>query len=80
MYAFYLFSLLDILKVTKYRNILIYSCRASIVQSVERLPGLTLFRAPPMPAGRYVEENSSAAILATKRSVGVAPEVNLRDV
>ena len=25
MYAFYLFSLLDILKVTKYRNILIYS-------------------------------------------------------
>ena len=79
MYAFYLFSLLDILKVAKY-IILIYSCRASIAQSVERLPGLTLFRAPPMPAGRYVEENSSAAILATNRSEGVAPEVNLRDV
>ena len=31
-----------------------------------------------MPAHRYVEENSSAAKLATKKSAGVAPEVNLR--
>ena len=34
------------------------------------------FRAPPMPAHSYVEENSSAAMVATKRSAGVAPEVN----
>ena len=27
---------------------------------------------------KYVEENSLAAMLATKRSAGVAPEVNLR--
>ena len=30
-----------------------------------------------MPACRYVEENGSAAMLATKRSAGVTPEVNL---
>ena len=30
-----------------------------------------------MPAHRYVEENVSAAILAAKRSAGVASEVNL---
>ena len=32
-----------------------------------------------MPAHRYVEENGSAAILAAKRSAGVASEVNLRE-
>ena len=32
-----------------------------------------------MHAHRYVEENSLAAILATKRSAGVTPEVNLRE-
>ena len=32
-----------------------------------------------MPACRYVEENGSAAMLAAKRSVGVAPEVNFRE-
>ena len=32
------------------------------------------FRAPTMPSRRYVEVN--AAMLATKRSAGVAPEVN----
>ena len=32
-----------------------------------------------MPAHRYVEENSLAAMLAIKRSAGVAPEVNLRE-
>ena len=31
-----------------------------------------------MPAHRYMEENSSAARLANKRSTGVTPEVNLR--
>ena len=31
-----------------------------------------------MPALRYVEENGSAAMLATKNSAGVAPEVDLR--
>ena len=33
------------------------------------------FRAPPMPAHRYVEENGSAA----RRSASVASEVNLRE-
>ena len=32
-----------------------------------------------MPAHRYMEENGSAAMLPAKRSVGVAPEVNLRE-
>ena len=32
-----------------------------------------------MPAHRYVEETGLAAILATKRSTGVTPEVNLRE-
>ena len=31
-----------------------------------------------MPGCRYVEETNLAAILATKRSAGVTPEVNLR--
>ena len=35
------------------------------------------FQASPMPAHRYIEENSWAAILANKRSAGVEPEVNL---
>ena len=30
-----------------------------------------------MPSHRYVEENGLATILATKRSAGVTPEVNL---
>ena len=33
------------------------------------------FPAPAMPACRYVGENSLATMLATKRSVGIAPEV-----
>ena len=32
-----------------------------------------------MPGRRYVEEISLAAILAIKRSAGIAPEVNLRE-
>ena len=32
-----------------------------------------------MTAHKYVEEIGSAAMLVTKRSAGVAPEVNLRD-
>ena len=31
-----------------------------------------------MTAGRYVKENGLTAMLATKRSVGVTPEVKLR--
>ena len=31
-----------------------------------------------MLARKYVDENGSAAMLATKRSAGVTPEVNLR--
>ena len=31
-----------------------------------------------MPASRYMEENSSVAMLATKRSAGVAQEANFR--
>ena len=32
-----------------------------------------------MPAHRYMEENGLAAMLATKRSGSVTPEVNLRE-
>ena len=32
-----------------------------------------------MPTRRYVEEISSATMLATKRSAGVTPEVNLKE-
>ena len=32
-----------------------------------------------MPAHRYVEEVSSVAMLAAKRSAGVAPELNLME-
>ena len=32
-----------------------------------------------MPAGRYVEENSSATMYAANRLAGVALKVNLRD-
>ena len=32
-----------------------------------------------MPAGRYMEENDSVAMLAAKRSAGVTPEVNLSE-
>ena len=32
-----------------------------------------------MPAHRYIEENSWAAMLANKRSAGVETEVNLRE-
>ena len=35
------------------------------------------FRAIPMPAHRYMEQIGSAAILETKKSAGVAPELNL---
>ena len=34
---------------------------------------------PPMPARRHMEENSPAAMLATNRSAGVIPEVNLSE-
>ena len=34
---------------------------------------------PPIPALRYMKENSLAVMLATKRSAGVAPEVNLKE-
>ena len=37
------------------------------------------FKAPPMPAHRYIEENSLVPVLATKRSAGVTPEVTLRE-
>ena len=32
-----------------------------------------------MPAHRYMEENGLAAMLATKKLAGVAPEVNLQE-
>ena len=32
-----------------------------------------------MPAPRYMEESGSAAMLAGKRLIGVAPEVNLTE-
>ena len=62
--------------------------RADTAESVERLPGLTLWGssmhdrsqswARPMPIHKYVDNNGSAAMLVTKRSAGVAPKMNLR--
>ena len=37
------------------------------------------FQVPLMPACRYMEENSMAAMLAVKRSAGVILEVNFRE-
>ena len=39
----------------------------------------SLFQAPSMPACSYVEQNGAAAMLATKRSASVTPEVNLME-
>ena len=36
-------------------------------------------RAPPMLVQKYVDKDSSAAVLVAKRSAGVAPQVNLRN-
>ena len=38
-----------------------------------------MFRAPPKPDRKYVEENGLAAMLANNRSAGAAPEMNLRE-
>ena len=61
---------------------------ASMAQSIECLPGLTLWgnsthdrsqsQAPPMLVCKYVDENDSSAMLDTNRSVAVTPGVNLR--
>ena len=40
---------------------------------------LILTQAPQMLVCKYVDCNGLAAMLATKRSVGVTPEVNLRN-
>ena len=37
-------------------------------------------RAPPMLACKYVDGNGSATMLVTKKSGGIAPEVNLRNL
>ena len=37
------------------------------------------FQAPPMPTHRYVEENSLATMVASKRSAGVTPVMNLKE-
>ena len=46
----------------------------------KRLDKVSLeFRAPLIPARRYVEENGSVAMLVTKRLAGVTSEVHLRE-
>ena len=50
-------------------------CHAERPQQHDR----SQFQAPPMPAHRYVNENSWASMLTTKRSAGVTPEVNSRE-
>ena len=46
--------------------------------SVKCLPGLSMIGTPLMLVCKYVNEIGLTAMLATKRSAGVAPEVNLR--
>ena len=50
-----------------------------LVTDCEWQHDMSQFQAASMPAHRYAEENSSAAMLATKRSAGVVPEMNLRE-
>ena len=38
-----------------------------------------MFRASPKPDRKYIEEKGLAAMLATMRSAGAAPEMNLRE-
>ena len=47
--------------------------RVGIAQSVERLSchDRSQFQAPPMLVCKYMDENGSAAMLATKRSAGI---------
>ena len=51
-----------------------------IAQWEERLPPWWKNSLFAMPVCMYVEENSSAAMLATKRSAGVTPDMNLGNV
>ena len=53
--------------------------RASEVSHYEGQHDRSWFQAPPMLACRYMEGNSSAAMLASKRSASAAPEVNIRE-
>ena len=55
-----------------------YWASACQVSLCEHLHDRSQFQVAPMPAPRYVEENGLAAILTTKRSAGVLPEVNPR--
>ena len=52
---------------------------SSDCKSVHLQHGRSRFWAPPMTASRYVEEISSAAMLATKMLSGVTAEVNLTE-
>ena len=54
------------------------STRAAIAQSVSvhLQHDRSQFRAPPMPAHRYVEEIGSAAMLVAKWLANAVPEVN----
>ena len=48
-----------------------------LISRCEQLHDRFRFQAIPRLARRYVEENCLAAVLATKRSAGVTPEVNV---
>ena len=52
---------------------------ACMVSPCEQRHDRFQFQAPPMPARRYMEENGLAAMLVTKRSADVTPEVNLME-
>ena len=66
----------------RFRGTLRSSDTASVKLSLVILsqPGIAQvqLQTPPMPACKYVAEISSAIMLVTKRSAGVALEVNLR--
>lgn len=47
--------------------------------TVRQLHDRSRSRAPPILVYKYVDKNCSAAMLATTRSAGVTPVVNLRE-
>ena len=53
--------------------------QAGITQLAEYSSVVEKVLIPPMPASSYVEELGLAAMLVTKKSAGVTPEVNLRE-
>ena len=62
----------------------IFHCSAGVAQSVERLSWQrhagSWTGAPPILVCEYVDQNGLVSMLAIKRSAGVTPVVNIRNL